>query len=489
MKLDKMKYPVLMRRFRQAHHSMAMLLALLVMSGFICQSALAQEKLADLDIQSAVVAELAANEEVDAHFVDVSLKNGIVTLEGWVSNILARDKAVEVAESIKGVRSVISMIVVKPAVRSDAEIRRDVESALFADPATDMYQLAVNVEEGTVFLTGTVDSYQEKRLCSEVVKGVIGVRGVENNIDFIFKEERPDNEIQAEIQRLLESDVRVDTPDIKVQVEDGKVTLTGTATSAMEKNRAGWRSWIAGVQSVDNRIEVQWWKDEPEQRTKYVTLTDQEIEKAVMATLVNDPRVWSFQVEADSRHGTVTLRGTVDNLKAKKAAVADARHTVGVWSVIDEIKVRPLPIVADDEIVRRVNSALERNPYLNRHDVVVMSYNGKVFLSGAVGTRFERREAERVAWAVNGVAEVQNDITVSRYWTYKSDWEINRDVESQLFWSPFVDSDRITVTVNDGVVMLQGTVEDWDEYWTAVENAYEGGARLVENHLRLRKMK
>jgi osmotically-inducible protein OsmY len=90
---------------------------------------------------------------------------------------------------------------------------------------------------------------------------------------------------------------------------------------------------------------------------------------------------------------------------------------------------------------------------------------------------------------VNGVAEVQNDITVSRYWTYKSDWEINRDVESQLFWSPFVDSDRITVTVNDGVVMLQGTVEDWDEYWTAVENAYEGGARLMENHLRLRKMK
>jgi osmotically-inducible protein OsmY len=52
-----------------------------------------------------------------------------------------------------------------------------------------------------------------------------------------------------------------------------------------------------------------------------------------------------------------------------------------------------------------------------------------------------------------------------------------------LFWSPFVDSDDITVVVNSGVATLTGTVEDWSELQAAKENAREGGATSVISNL------
>jgi osmotically-inducible protein OsmY len=48
-----------------------------------------------------------------------------------------------------------------------------------------------------------------------------------------------------------------------------------------------------------------------------------------------------------------------------------------------------------------------------------------------------------------------------------------------------VDSDAITVIVEDGVVILKGTVDSWSEYAAAREDAYEGGALRVINDLRV----
>lgn len=48
-----------------------------------------------------------------------------------------------------------------------------------------------------------------------------------------------------------------------------------------------------------------------------------------------------------------------------------------------------------------------------------------------------------------------------------------------------MDRDPIRIAANNGVVTLRGTVEDTDEMAAAVENAYEAGARRVNNHLRI----
>jgi len=71
----------------------------------------------------------------------------------------------------------------------------------------------------------------------------------------------------------------------------------------------------------------------------------------------------------------------------------------------------------------------------------------------------------------------------TRDWRWKSDAELKEDVQSELYWSPFVDSDDISVSVNNGEVTLKGSVEDQSEVNDAIENAYEAGAKNVISKL------
>ena len=63
---------------------------------------------------------------------------------------------------------------------------------------------------------------------------------------------------------------------------------------------------------------------------------------------------------------------------------------------------------------------------------------------------------------------------------------IKQEIERELWWSPFVDSDAIDVSVRQGVATLSGTVDTYFEYQTAIENAREGGAKRVEPSLKIR---
>ena len=65
----------------------------------------------------------------------------------------------------------------------------------------------------------------------------------------------------------------------------------------------------------------------------------------------------------------------------------------------------------------------------------------------------------------------------------ESDREIYEDVRSELFWSPFVDAEQVAIEVDDGVVILSGTVDSLREKRLAADNAYEGGALVVTNEL------
>jgi osmotically-inducible protein OsmY len=332
-----------------------------------------------------------------------------------------------------------------------------------------------------------VDSFKEKELCSEVAKGVKGIKAVRNNITVAYKSKRPDSEIKPEIERLLDSDVRIDDLLIDVAVKDGKVALSGRVGSAAEKSAARWTSWVAGVKGVDvSGLHVNWRaRDEMQRKRRYISKSDEEIEQAVKDALEHDPRVWSFRVDAESDGGVVELSGIVDNLKAKKAAEEDARNTVGVWSVRNHLKVRPERDISDFDLTRSVALALERDPYVDRHDLSVSCYNGKVHLHGAVDSAFEKEQAEDVARRVNGVVDVRNSLVVTAERPRKSDWEIERNIADQLFWSPLVDRNDVTVSVEGGIATLTGAVDSWQEYRAATENAYEGGAHTVLNRLRV----
>jgi osmotically-inducible protein OsmY len=68
----------------------------------------------------------------------------------------------------------------------------------------------------------------------------------------------------------------------------------------------------------------------------------------------------------------------------------------------------------------------------------------------------------------------------------KTDAAIKEDIEDELFWSPFVDLDEVTVKVDGGTAILTGEVDSLGEYEAATENALEGGAHEVDNNLVVR---
>jgi osmotically-inducible protein OsmY len=127
-----------------------------------------------------------------------------------------------------------------------------------------------------------------------------------------------------------------------------------------------------------------------------------------------------------------------------------------------------------------------RDPVIEQHEISVTVKNYAVRLEGRVDDWSEKALAEDVASRVHGGVRVFNDVRVNQSWEVKPDWEIEMQIEDELNWSPFVDADRVAVTVSDGTATLTGVVEDLRERRVATENAYEGGARRVRNQLKVR---
>ncbi len=466
------------------------------------------EDISDTDISNAIDEEIIGDAAVPATKIDVFTAEGIVTLDGYVNNILAKDRAENIATTVKGVKGVINKIDVSAPFRTDNEIREDINDALLWDPVTETWEISASVDEGVVTLQGATDSFQEKQLAQRVVKGVKGVRSVNNNLDVDYEISRPDNELREEITRALRWDAYVDDALVTVMVDNQEVTLEGTVGSVAEKREATREAWVSGVMDVENNLDVRLWaRDDDLRKGKYVDMTDKEVTEAVNDAMLYDPRVLSFNIQVDADDGYVTLRGNVDNLKAKRSAAQDARKVVGVWGVKNQIKVRP-NTPSDGQIKKAVEQALLYDPYVERYETTIDVVDGEVYLRGDVTTLFEKARADDVAARQRGVVAVHNQLDVSDYdainydpftdtwYVYdfdwysdtnltnnKSDWEIKRDIAGQMYWSPFVDRSEIVIDVEDGLVTLEGDVDTWMEYNEAREEALEGGALVVDNNL------
>lgn len=443
--------------------------------------------LSDQAITLAVQAELAMDRTIAGHQVNVETRQGVVVLDGQVDHLLARERATQRVTRVKGVRAVVNNLHVKTPVRRDQELLHDVQQALLLDPATDAYELRVQVNDGKVTLQGMVDSWQEKHLSEQVAKSVQGVKQVQNDIAIAYTTRRSDQELQEEISRRLAADVWVDAGLITVAVQDGHVILQGTVGSAAEKTRAAMDALVMGVQSVDESgVQVDWRKREAMRRvTPLAPKTDQEITRAASAALQYDPRLKGMSVQVAVARGMATLTGTVDNLAAKTAAEQDVNNTVGVWHVENNLRVLPSKLPESVEMIRDVRAALVRDPYLDRYGIEVTALKGQVFLSGTVQSSYEKDRAGDVAARVPGVVEVVNTLRVLATRQSQSDVEILTSIQQKLQQSAVIDSEDIHVSVEGGVATVSGVVDNRLERDAVITTAYEGGAHHVHNALQV----
>jgi len=139
----------------------------------------------------------------------------------------------------------------------------------------------------------------------------------------------------------------------------------------------------------------------------------------------------------------------------------------------------------DTQIRHAVLRQLEWEPEVSHDQIGVGVTEGVVTLSGQVDTYAEKIAAERTAKRVHGVKAIANDLQVTPVGV-RTDTEIAADAVHALEAHVRVPVDRITVTVRDGWVKLEGSV-DWMFQKEAAENAvqYLGGVRGIANRITL----
>ena len=128
-------------------------------------------------------------------------------------------------------------------MRSDTDIKRDVEAELKWDPDIDATDIAVAVKNGVVTLTGFVRSYTHKWQAESDAKRVSGVTGVANDLEVRLPtgSERPDPEIARDAVAALHTELPYSSQNLKVVVNDGWITLEGSAEWNYQKHARGGR--------------------------------------------------------------------------------------------------------------------------------------------------------------------------------------------------------------------------------------------------------
>jgi osmotically-inducible protein OsmY len=116
--------------------------------------------------------------------------------------------------------------------------------------------------------------------------------------------------------------------------------------------------------------------------------------------------------------------------------------------------------MTDKELKQHVQNALDWEPSIDASDIGVSVDEGVVTLRGDVGAYVEKMSAERVALRVYGVKAVANDVSVRLVGgRERSDTEIAQAAVAALRWNTVAPADRVTVTVSNGWVTLNGTLD------------------------------
>jgi osmotically-inducible protein OsmY len=136
----------------------------------------------DTEIAQAVRQSLEWDVFVPHQRITSTVSNGWVTLDGSVDLWNERESAERAIRNLQGVRGLTSNIAVKPSKASSLEVRRAIEEALERRAEREAKKIQVTVSEGTVTLTGTVQSWREKEAVASAARFTLGVRSVDNQL-------------------------------------------------------------------------------------------------------------------------------------------------------------------------------------------------------------------------------------------------------------------------------------------------------------------
>jgi osmotically-inducible protein OsmY len=205
--------------------------------------------------------------------------------------------------------------------------------------------------------------------------------------------------------------------------------------------------------------------------------TDEQIKQDVVKELMWDYRVNAADISVNVSNGVVTLTGSVPSYTERNFATSDAWGIAGVKDVNNMLTVSfpaTVTVPSDAQIESSIDSTLTWNPDVNSVNIDAAVVNGTVTLEGTVENYWQKWKAEDLVSDLSGVIAVENHLTVVPTEDFV-DQDIAEDIEAALERNLYVESESVTVKVENGEATLTGTLPS--DY--ARQRAYSAAANTL----------
>lgn len=152
------------------------------------------DEVSELQLRTAVMAQLNWNPDVIATDIGVTVADGIVTLSGYVDTDADKQAAEHSAKSVFGVRALVSAIQVRQlSTLTDEEIARNAVHAIETHVLAPASRIMLTVRDGWIRLEGRVDWLFEREAAESALHGMLGIRGISNEIE-VLPHRHPEHE-------------------------------------------------------------------------------------------------------------------------------------------------------------------------------------------------------------------------------------------------------------------------------------------------------
>ncbi|MDP4076380.1 BON domain-containing protein [Acidovorax sp. A1169] len=213
-------------------------------------------------------------------------------------------------------------------MKTDTQLQQDVLAELKWEPAVTAPGIGVEVKNGIVTLAGEVGSYAEKLAAESATQRVYGLKALttELKVKLAGSSKRTDADIAEAVENLLQWTTWVPENSVKVLIEKGWVTLSGTVDWQFQRQAAAnCVRQLSGVTGVRNQIALK-----PHLSISGIKA---DIEAALKRGAAADAKKISVTIDG----ANVILTGKIQSWREREAANSSALGTPGVHSVVDKM--------------------------------------------------------------------------------------------------------------------------------------------------------
>lgn len=226
-------------------------------------------------------------------------------------------------------------------MKQDDMIKEEILNQLWNNFDNGDLGISIQLEDGYVKLHGIVDTLSEKEFAGKLIRGVSGVKGLDNSLSVSMDGTIDDQDVSDRLRVKLRNDKLLQDAGVEVKTHKGIVTFYGQVSTLEKAKRAReLAGTVMGVKEVVSNIKVNGDPDLPDDATQV---------NNVEAAFAASGEVQAEDIQTSCRKGVIYLEGTVATGKQRDVAAHLANTVPGVQKVVNHLTTREEGIHQDGE--------------------------------------------------------------------------------------------------------------------------------------------